>query len=409
MYCVTFFPDMAPLQLLVCGGGNGAHTISAYASSLPDVEVKVMSLFRDEAERWRNHLGEDDVVISATYQDGSTGEIRGKPKLITNEPCAAMEGVDAVFFVVPAFAHQEYLDAIMPYIKENTVIVGMPGQAGFEFQALHCLKEKARKCAVISLDTLPWACRLLEFGRRVQILGFKFTVGASLIRGEGNYKMEPISLVQHTIGPMPVIKKANNYLACNLNSRGMIHPPVLYGRWSDWDGVPLQEPPLIYQGLTDNEANCLSQLSDEIMETAKEIGRQRPDLDMSECIHIFDWLKFYYSKQITDFTNLKTAFQTNKAYDGLVHPMKKVDGGYVPDFSYRYTSEDVPFGVVVIKGISEIAGVKTPVMDKVIAWAQEKLGKEYIVGSELKGKDVCETRAPGAYGFKTLDDLCKHT
>ena len=397
-----------PIKLLICGGGNGSHTISAYASSLPDVEVKVMSLFKDEAERWRNTLGDDDIVINATYQDGSTGEIRGKPKLITNDPAVAMEGVDAVFFVVPAFAHQEYFDAIIPYLKENTIIVGMPGQAGFEFQALHCLKGLADKCAVISLDTLPWACRLIEFGRCVQILGFKFTVGASLIKGKGTYKMEPISLVQHTLGPMPVIKKANNYLAVNLNSRGMIHPPVLYGRWKDWDGVPLETPPLIYQGMTENEANCLSQLSDEIMETAKEIGKQRPELDMSEVIHILDWLKQYYSKQISDFTNLQTSFRTNKAYDGLVHPMKKVEGGYVPDFSYRYTSEDVPFGVVVIKGISEIAGVKTPVMDTVIAWTQEKLGKEYIVGSELKGRDIGSTRAPGAYGFKTLDDLCKH-
>lgn len=396
------------IRVLVCGGGNGAHTISAYASSLPDVEVKVMTLFQDEAERWRNILGKDDILINAVYQDGSTGEIRGKPKLITNDPSAAMEGVDAVFFVVPAFAHQQYFDAIMPYMKENTVIVGMPGQAGFEFQALHCLKDKAAHCAVISLDTLPWACRLQEFARVVQILGFKFTIGASLIKGEGKYKMEPISLLQHCIGPMPVIKKADNYLAVNLNGRSMIHPPVLYARWKDWDGVPLSEPPLIYQGMRDEEADCLSQLSDEIMETAAEIGRKRPKLDMTECIHIFDWLKQYYSKQITDFTNLKTAFCTNKAYDGLTHPMKKVEDGYVPDFSYRYTSEDVPFGVVVMKGIAEIAGVKTPVMDKVIAWAQEKLGKEYIVGTELKGKDVGSTRAPGAYGFKTLDDLCKH-
>ena len=125
-------------------------------------------------------------------------------------------------------------------------------------------------------------------------------------------------------------------------------------------------------------------------------------MDMSECLHMFDCLKQYHSEQITDFVNLKTAFCTNKAYDGLRHPMKTP--GYVPDFSYRYIAEDVPFALVVMKGIAEIVGVKTPVMDKVIAWAQKKLGKEYIVGSELKGKDVGSTRAPGAYGFKTLDD-----
>ena len=261
------------IRVLVCGCGNGGHTLSAYASSLPDVEVKVLSLSGGRAEKWRNILGNDDILINAIYQDGSTGEIRGKPKLITNDPSAAMEGVDAVFFVVPAFAHQKYFDAIMPYVKENTVIVGMPGQAGFEFQALHCLKDKADHCAVINLDTLPWACRLQEFARAVQILGFKYTISASLIKSERTYKMEPISLLQHCIGPRTVIKKVANYLNVNLRGSSIMHPPVLYARWKDWDGVPLPEPPLFYQGMRDEEAECLSQLSDEIVETATEIGR----------------------------------------------------------------------------------------------------------------------------------------
>ena len=109
---------------------------------------------------------------------------------------------------------------------------------------------------------------------------------------------------------------------------------------------------------------------------------------------------------MSDSTNLMRAMQTNKAYDGLVHPMKETDDGLlVPDFTYRYTREDVPYGLVIMKGIAEIAGVRTPTIDEVITWAQGKLDKEYIVGSELKGKDVTSTRAPQSYNFKTLDDL----
>ena len=86
--------------------------------------------------------------------------------------------------------------------------------------------------------------------------------------------------------------------------------------------------------------------------------------------------------------------------------MKEADNGkWVPDFGYRYLAEDVPYGLVVTKGLALLAGVPTPETDRVLAWCQEKLGKEYLVGSELKGKDVKETRAPQAFGFNTLDDL----
>ncbi|WAR23104.1 OCDH-like protein [Mya arenaria] len=286
-----------PTRILVCGGGNGAHTLAATAAAMTNVEVNVMTLYSDEAQRWRNILGRDSIVVEVFYNDGSTGKLEGKPRMITKDPAKSMEGVDAIFFVVPAFAHQQYFEAITKYIKPNTIVIGMPGQAGFEFQALKHLKDAAKLCGVISLESLPWACRILEFGRRVQVLGFKDVLGASVIPGKGN-------------------------------------------------------------------------------------------------------------EQISDDSSLRSCMVTNSAYNGLLHPMKKVEGGYVPDFNFRYTAEDVPFGLVVMKGIAECVGMKTPTLDEVIVWAQEKLGKEYVVGSRLKGKDVGETRAPQAFGFTTINDLC---
>lgn len=395
-----------PTRILVCGGGNGAHTLAATAATLDNLEVNVMTLFSDEAKRWSEKLGEDKILIDVTYNDGRKGELYGKPRLITNDPAEAMKGVDAIFFVVPAFAHQQYFDAISKYIQQNTIIIGMPGQAGFEFQALRCLKNVISQCAIISMESLPWACRILDFAKKVQILGFKDVLGVSLIPGKGQYKLPPLEFAQRIMGQKPQLKPTQNYLAVNLMAKSIIHPPVLYGKWRNWDGKPVSEAPLFYQGVDDEQADFLSKVSDEVVATAKEINRQKKDLDMSEVIHIYDWYKLYYHEQISDDSSLKACMRTNKAYNGLVHPMKQVDGGFEPDFKYRYTSEDIPFGLVVMKGIAECTGVATPTMDTVIAWAQEKLGKEYIVGSKLIGKDVGSTRAPQAYGFSTLDEIC---
>merc|ERR1739841_45365 len=92
-------------------------------------------------------------------------------------------------------------------------------------------------------------------------------------------------------------------------------------------------------------------------------------------------------------------------------PMRElqVDGQtkYLPNFRYRYFTEDLPMGLVVTRGIAALAGVKTPHMDDVILWCQEMLGKEYLVDGELKGKDLEYTRAPQRYGFEDLDTFMK--
>lgn len=392
-------------RILVLGGGNGAHTLSGTASALNNVDVNVLSLHG--GKRWSAALGDDKIAVHVTHKDGRKGQLLGKPKLITNDPAEAMTDVDAVFFVVPAFAHQQYFDAISHYIQPNTLIIGMPGHAGFEFQAFKSLQNKASQCAIISIESLPWSCRITEFGREVLVMGGKDVLGLSLFSGNGKYPLTPVEYVQTILGPKPLLKPKKNYIEVNLMARSILHPPILYSKWRTWDGKPLAKKPLFFLDVDDEQAGFLVKVSDELMATAKEIHRQKSDIDMSEVIPIHDWYKVYYRDVISDNSSLKTCLQTNQAYSGIVYPMKQENGGYVPDFTHRYMAEDIPFGLVVMKGIAECVGVKTPMMDEIITWGQQKLGKKYIIGSQLTGKDLKETRAPQVYGLNSLDDLCK--
>ena len=96
----------------------------------------------------------------------------------------------------------------------------------------------------------------------------------------------------------------------------------------------------------------------------------------------------------------------NAAYQGLQHPVEKTEEGkYLPDFTYRYMTEDVPYGLVVLKGIAEIVGVETPDIDKVLLWCETKMGKQYMVNSKIQGKDLTSSRAPQRYGFTTLESI----
>lgn len=101
---------------------------------------------------------------------------------------------------------------------------------------------------------------------------------------------------------------------------------------------------------------------------------------MKDVIHLFDWYKLNYKESIKDMSNLRMAKKTCSAYDGLVHPMKETpDGKFMPDFHYRYMTEVIPFGMVVFRGIAQLAGVPTPAMDETLTWGQKILGKAFLV------------------------------
>ncbi|KAL8610677.1 hypothetical protein ACOMHN_047246 [Nucella lapillus] len=255
----------------------------------------------------------------------------------------AVTGADVIIFCVPTFAHQYYFEAIAPHVTPHTAIIGLPGNPGFEFHCLHVLKEKVNRCVILNYESLPWTCRVAEIGRKVTVLRTK-----EELRGS---KWKACVGSQQTRGdPALLLQTLLGELPvlkeapCCLEMAftAFPHPCLMYGAWRDWDGVPLSQPPLFYQ-------------------VRKE---------------------------------------------GLVHPMREMSPGqFVPDFQHRYLSEDVPFSLAVVKGMAKIAGVATPCIDQVLTWAQGHLGKEFIVGSELKGKDVKDTRAPQAFGLNTLDDL----
>ena len=167
------------IKLLICGSGNGAHAFAGIASSHPGTEVRVLSLYQDEAERWSKIMQTTDLEITCNRRDQDPSIISSKPALITKNPEKAVRGVDIIAFVLPAFAHQVFLEALKPYIEPGVIIVGLPGASGLEFQVRGILGDKANSCTVMNFESLPWACRLSEFGRKCEVLGTKETlVGA---------------------------------------------------------------------------------------------------------------------------------------------------------------------------------------------------------------------------------------
>ncbi|CAC5416686.1 unnamed protein product [Mytilus coruscus] len=232
------------LKILICGGGNGAHCLAVFASQRKNIEVNILTLHEGSADLWNSSLKEGGLTISATQPDGSVENIESSPSFVTKDAAAAMNQIQVVFIVAPAYRHELYIRSILPYINRNMLVVGLPGHAGFELQCKYILGDKSRICTIVGFDSLPWGCRVVDYGKHVRLLGKKDVVYATMLTGfDCQLQCLVIETIQYILGEKPVIKLASNFLSVSLMAGSILHPPLMYGKWKDWDGQPLTEVP----------------------------------------------------------------------------------------------------------------------------------------------------------------------
>ena len=386
------------MQITICGGGNAAHTSTGLLAAREEHRVNVYLSMVDEAKLWQGGIASQDGMTVVRQE----GTIKSLPQKISSDPAQVIPGSQLVLLALPAFAHESVLGEIAPYLEQETLIGALAARGSYDLCTRDVLKSKADSVTVFGLQTLPWACRITHYGREVEILGTKATVDFATCPPEQADDLASFLSQQLGVPLSPM----GSFLSLTLAGTGqLIHPGVMFGLFSNWDGHPFDEAPLFYQGIDAHTADVLQNLSDEIQNLRVSFESRYPHVDLSSVRSLADWLCRSYAEDIEDTSSLQTYFVTNRSYAGLKVPMRSVNGGLVPDFQARYLSEDVPFALLATRGIAELANVATPTMDEVITWAQERLGKEYLVDGKLTGRDVKYSRAPQRYGFQDLNSM----
>jgi hypothetical protein len=383
-------------KITICGGGNGAQTLACIASQNLVCDVDMYAPFRDEAERLREGI-ETHGGIEAR------GAVRGTgcPHRVSGDAADVIPGSQVVVLVVPAFAHESTLREIAPFLDGRAWVGALPARGGLDYCMARVLEDAGRSdVTVFGLQTLPWACRITEYGRTVQVLGVKETVDAASRPAARLGRIAPV--LEQMLG-VP-IGDAGSMLALTLANTGqIIHPGIMYDLFADWDGETFEDGhvPLFYQGLSEEGAERLGELSREIQRICACLADS--SLDLSSVHDLKTWLVRSYGDAILDASSLHSAFVTNQAYAGLKAPVKEVaPRQFAPAFGARYLAEDVPYGLAVSQAIARLAGVKTPVMDRVVNWARQR------VGGEAGGEDT-DDRTPQAYDLNDLEALIRFT
>ena len=387
--------------ITICGGGNAAHAMIPVIQNHFSGKINLFLPFGDEAHHFQKLIN-DKKYLTATIGDN---EIYGQPDKVSKLAKEACKEADLILMPLPAFAHEQTLLQIAPFLKEEAIIGAIPARSGFEYAALKILKEhKKEKVKIFGMQTLPWACRIKEYATWVDILGKKKSVGMAAFPHEITLELASFlsRILDLKIEPLP------NMLTLTLANVGqIIHPGIMYGLFKGKEHITYQKEniPLFYQGVTEEIAKTLKAMSDEILRLTNRIKTLNHDVNLEHVMGLKDWLLYSYKGSIADNSTLQTCFNTNSAYQGLRAPVKKENDCYSPDFQARYLTEDVPNGLVVTKAIAQMAKVDMPIIDEVILTISKWIGKEYIKRDHLEGKDIKDTRIPQNYGVNNLEEI----
>ena len=153
---------------MICGGGVEAQVFSGIASSRKGTDVRVLSLNKDDAKRWKTALQQKQLVIFRCEGE-ETFRIVSKPAPVTENIEEVMGDADMVVFMMQPSCLKDYLKALATHVKPGTIIVGLEENLEFHFNVRHALGMKAEQCTIMSFESLPWTCRTAEFGVKCEV------------------------------------------------------------------------------------------------------------------------------------------------------------------------------------------------------------------------------------------------
>jgi len=406
---------MSKGTVCVCGGGNAAHVFIPYFTN-QGYSVTVYADFKDEAERLSKAIDEaGGITVQDRCNPADLKEYCAKPTAISKNAGDVVPQADYIIAALPSFAIKNVLIGIKPHLKQDSIVYIMPGQGAPDFIAKQVLGEEiaSGKTTMAGIIPMPLNCRIIEWGKRVDLASLKASYDlASVPARNAGRAAEALSglLAGRTVNAI------GNYTGIALHcSNPNLHPGRLYGLFGPDSQMGLfeagkvyPENPLFYETWDDKSADWCQKISDERLKIWTTICEKVPGTGQpSQVPHIKPYIESIYAGQIADTSTLAKCFNTNDGFKGFKCPMKEVEGGFTIDFANRYFMEDIPEGVAMYKGIADLAGVETPVIDEIVGFFQAFMGKEYIKDGKLAGADVASTKSPQAFGITKLEDLLK--
>ncbi len=341
-------------NICICGGGAQGTVIASYLSG-KGLSVSVLT---SRPDKWSK-----EILVDAC--DGK--QIKGGLCDITDKPEAVIPSADVVLVCLPGFLIKDELEKIKPYLRPKTYVGSVVCSTGFFFEALKILQPTQ---PLWGFQRVPFICRVENYGHSAHLLGYKSSHNIAVENVADEEKALFADEVSRLFdGPVHLLK---NYWEASLtNSNPILHTARLYSMFSSWNSSTRADHNILfYEEWTDEASELLIKMDKEFFEVLKRVPVSDGFLP--------PLLEYYES---TDAQSLTRKIRSIKAFRGIKSPMKQTAGGWVPDFSDRYFTEDFPYGLRFVCELAKdqnlpLPVVHTPNLDKVYEWGRSVIEKK---------------------------------
>ena len=328
------------MRICICGGGNLGHVVAGFIAAQNRYEVNVLTR---RPECWSSK-----IIVETPSGEELSGNLHG----VYSSPQEAVRGADIVLLCLPGFSIREMLQQIKGHLEPSAAVGSVVSSTGFFFEAMNVLPSTT---VLFGFQRVPFISRIKDYGHRAHLMGYKTCLHLAVERLN---EKENLRLALETMLRTP-IRLLNSYYEASLsNSNPLLHPSRLYSLWHNWhEGEVYSRVPLFYEEWTEEAAQLYIDMDKEL-QTLLQLLPVTPG-------SVATVLEFYES---SDAVSLARKLRSIEAFKGIAAPMKKVDGGYIPDFNSRYFREDFPYGLEIVSRLAHDKGIPSPTIDRVCKW-----------------------------------------
>lgn len=301
----------------------------------------------------------------------------GRLNRVSSVLSEAVKGCNIIFITYPAFQLKSISDQLLPFIDESMKICVLPGTGGAEFAFRDCIKAGA---TLFGLQRVPTVARLEQYGKRVRCEGLRKELSLASIPSS---RADEFAEFMSGLWGIPCVVLPN-YLSVTLTpSNPILHTTRLRTLFADYEkGKIYERNPLFYGEWSDASSELLLACDSELQDLLKKMDR----LDFQGVRS----LKSHYESDTVEAMTKK--LRSISSLHNLVSPMKKVDGGWVPDFTSRYFTADFPYGLAIIEELAVVLGCDMPNIKSTMDWYREITGDTNRFDLEY-------------YGIRSVEDI----
>lgn len=395
-------------RLVICGGGNSAHTIIPLLKD----SIFEVSIYTSRPECWAK-----TIELEWHSESGHViGKYSGDLKVASSKPEELFPDADYIVFCMPVHKYRVALSEIAPYLnKEKTVVIGtVYGQGGWNWMVDEIRKQYDLKNIVaFSFGLIPWISRMVEYGHKGLTYGCMTENYAAVYPSNYFHQIndEFFNQICYRWFGKGKVDQSENFISLTLSvDNQIIHTARCYAFHKQYGRTweRKEDVPLFYRSFDDTAATIMKGLDSDYTKIRETIKLRYPEKRFK---HMVDYLTLEFFSHKYWSTDVKDSILSSQTLHSITTPVIQNDQGtWEIDKNHRFFLDDIYYGNCIAKWMAEQMEIETPTIDEILHWAQSVRNEAIIDDSNHLILDSMDLKAPmksgipTIYGFTSLND-----